>query len=123
MTTIQDYRTRETTERALITALGHLAVVAFGVLVARSMEGDPVDRAFWLLAASAAVGLVSTLLAWASVGRSPWLWVLGVVLLVLAAVVSIWAASVYLPMSVLGIALVYAGFALLDETRRAVSAP
>ncbi|MGY2704480.1 hypothetical protein [Nocardioides sp. HB32] len=78
-----------------VSAVGHALIIALGVFAANDIgRDDPGSTMFWLLALFAALSLVATMLAWASVRAGKIVWDLGVLSLVGGVGVLVWATTV-----------------------------
>lgn len=124
-TTLARSAGRTTDLVAPVSCVGHLAVGGLGVVVARQDPGDPTSRAFWLLAAFCALGLVATLLAWASVRLGGAAWNAGVAVLLVALGVLAAALAGDHGLGLLGIAIafLFVDWVVFGTARRAVSRP
>lgn len=88
MSTLAVQAGRTADKIAIGSAILHLAVAVFGVWLAQ--EADP-PTAYWVLAAFAALGLVATLLGWASVRAGVTVWTVGLAVLGLSVGLLTWA--------------------------------
>jgi cytochrome bd-type quinol oxidase subunit 1 len=105
---------------AVWSAILHLLVTVFAIWLA---QRDEAPTTYWLLAGFAALGLVATLLGWASVRTGRATWTSGLVLVGLAVVLLLWALTGEGGLGVLSFAipLLFIDGLLFSNARRALS--
>ena len=107
----------------IVSTAGHAAIGALSVWVARQHGGDNDEAMWWGLAAFSALGLVATLLAWASAKAGPRAWQAGVVVLLVSLGVLAWLISQEVTVLGIAVALLLCDWLLFASARRELSAP
>jgi hypothetical protein len=112
-----------TTDRVTaVSAVGHLAIGALSVWVATEHAGDPDEAAWWGLAAFSALGLVATLLGWASAKAGNVVWQAGVAVLLVSLGVLVWLISQQAAMLAIAGCLLFCDWLLFANARRELNA-
>jgi cytochrome bd-type quinol oxidase subunit 1 len=121
-TTLADQAGHTADKITVVSAIAHVAIAALGVFVAAQNDGDPGATTFWLLAAFCTLGLVATLLGWASVKAGRVVWNVGIAVLVVSLGVLAWATTSDGGLAVLGIgvAFLFVDWLLFANAHRAI---
>ena len=111
---------------AVVSGAGHVLLLALGVFAAVDLgSDDPGSTTFWLLALFCALGLVATVLAWASVRVGKPAWDAGVVTVLVSVAVMVWMTTVDggIPTLLICVALLLLDWLVFTNARRALPTP